>query len=178
MAERITIARPYAKAIFALARGGQRLEAWSGVLRTAAAVSADERVKPLFGNPHVSAEQLVELFTGIGGAHFDEQARNLIASLAANRRLQFLPEIAQSYEKLRAEHEQTIDVTVTSAVELTPDQRTRITAALRKRIHRDIRLQCELDPTLLGGAVLRADDLVIDGSLQGGLAQLAAQVAG
>lgn len=178
MAERITIARPYAKAIFALARGNQRLEAWSGVLRTAAAVSADARVKPLFGNPHVSADQLAELFNGIGGEAFDEQARNLIASLAANRRLPFLPEIAANYEKLRAEHEQTIDVTVTSAVELTADQRTRITAALRKRIKREVRLQCELDPTLLGGAVLRANDLVIDGSLAGGLAQLAAQVAG
>jgi F-type H+-transporting ATPase subunit delta len=178
MAERITIARPYAKAIFALARGGQRLEAWSAVLRTAAAVSADARVKPLFGNPHVSAEQLAELFNGIGGGSFDEQARNLIAALAANRRLQFLPEIAANYEKLRAEHEQTIDVTVTSAIELNAEQRTRITDALRKRIQREVRLQCELDPTLLGGAVLRANDLVIDGSLAGGLAQLAARVAG
>lgn len=178
MAERITIARPYAKAIFALARGAQRLGEWSGVLQTAAAIAGDARVRPLFGNPHVSAEQLVGLFTDVGGERFDAAARNLMATLASNRRLAFLPEIAKSYEKLRAEHERVLDVTVTSAVELSAVQRERLTAALRKRLDHDVRLHSEIDSTLLGGAVLRADDLVIDGSVQGGLAQLAARVAG
>ena len=177
MAERITIARPYAKALFGLARGTGRLPAWSEALRVAAMTAADPQVRPLFGNPHVSAEQLAELFTAVGGAAYDEAAHNLIATLAANRRLGFLPEIAATFEQLRAEHERSVDVTVTSAVEIPAEQRERIVAALRKRLNRDVRLHCELDPKLLGGAVLRADDLVIDGSLTGGLAQLAAQVA-
>lgn len=178
MAERITIARPYAKAIFGLARSTQRLQPWSAVLQLAAAISADARVRPLFGNPHVSAEQLVELLTGVGGTAFDADARNLIATLAANRRLAFLPEIAATYERLRAEHERTVEVTVTSAVELSAAQRERLSAALQKRLAREVHLHSEIDPKLLGGAVLRADDLVIDGSLAGGLAQLAARVAG
>jgi F-type H+-transporting ATPase subunit delta len=182
MAERLTIARPYAKAVFAQALAGKRLAEWSAVLQTAAAVSADARVKPLFGNPQVSTTQLVELFTGVGGASFDaqvaDQARNLLVTLADYRRLPFLPEIATGFEKLRAEHERSVDVTVTSAVALSAEQQQRLTAALSKRLAREVRLQTAIDTTLVGGAVLKADDLVIDGSIAGGLTQLAAQVAG
>lgn len=177
MAERITIARPYAKAAFADARAGQALETWSQALAVAAAVAGDARVKPLFGSPHVTPEQLAALFTDIGGAAFSAAMKNFIATLAANRRLGFLPEIAATFEQLRAEHERSVEVTVTSAVELSQAQRDRIVAALQKRLNREVRLHCELNPALLGGAVLRADDLVIDGSLAGGLSQLASAVA-
>jgi F-type H+-transporting ATPase subunit delta len=178
MAERITIARPYAKAAFARARSGQQLEAWSQALATAAAVAGDARVKPLFGNPHVSSGQLTGLFNDIGGSGLNDDMRNFVATLAANRRLGFLPEIAASFERLRAEHERVVDVTVTSAVELSAAQREKLIAALTRRLDREVRLQTRLNPALLGGAVLRADDLVIDGSLSGGLSQLAARVAG
>lgn len=182
MAERITVARPYAKAVFQLAYGQKRLPQWSEALRAAAGVVADPRVKALLGNPGISADQLVGLVTEIGGASLvpssaqglDEQAKNFIATLAANRRLGFLPEIAARYEQLRADAERTVDVTVTSAVELSTEQKTRYTDAMRKRLDREVRLHCELDPSLLGGAVVRADDLVIDGSVRAGLAQLAA----
>ena len=178
MAERVTIARPYAKALFAMARDAKRLPQWSQGLAVAAAVSADERVKPLFGDPHVAPEQLVELITGIGGEAIDGEMRKALAVLAANRRLNLLPEIAQLYEQMRSEHERVLDVTLSSAVALSAEQRERFAAALRKRFQRDVRLHTEVDSSLLGGAVLRADDLMIDGSVQGGLAQLATQVAG
>jgi F-type H+-transporting ATPase subunit delta len=178
MAERVTIARPYAKAVFAMARDAQRLPQWSQALAVAAAVSADARVRPLFGNPHVTPEQLVELISSVGGAQFDADARRFLAVLADNGRLGLLPEIAQLFEKMRAEHERVLDITLTSAVELSSEQRERFSAALRRRFARDVRLHTEVDTSLLGGAVLRADDLMIDGSVQGGLAQLAIQVAG
>jgi len=182
MAERITIARPYAKALFMLARGQQRLPQWSDALRVAAGVVADPRVRALLGNPGVTAEQLVGLVADIGGASLggsglDDQAKNFIRTLAANRRLGYLPEIADRYEQLRAEAERTVDVTVTSAVELSAEQRTRYSEAMRKRLDRDVRLHCEVDPSLLGGAVIRADDLVIDGSVRSSLSQLAATTA-
>src|ERR1019366_5902519 len=170
MAERVTIARPYAKAVFAMARDAQRLPQWSEGLAIAAAVSADARVKALFGNPRVAPEQLVELISSIGGEAFDGDMRKLLAVLAANRRLGLLPEIAQLFAKMRAEHERVLDVTLSSAVELSAEQ--------RKRFARDVRLHTRIDSSLLGGAVLQADDLVIDGSVQGGLAQLATQIAG
>jgi F-type H+-transporting ATPase subunit delta len=177
MAERITIARPYAKAVFALARSGQRLPQWSAALQVAASVVADPRVAALLGNPGVSAEQLVTLITGVGGAAFDDNAKNFIRTLAANKRLAFLPEIAARYEQLRADAERTVDVTVTTAVELSAAQQQHYTQAMKKRLDREVRLHCAIDPTLLGGAVVRADDLVIDGSVRAGLTQLAAATA-
>ena len=178
MAERATIARPYAKAAFAEARKTQRLAQWSDALQLTAAVSADERVKPLFGNPHVAPAQLVELMTGVGGQRIDAEVRRFLAVLAENGRLAYLPEIAQLYEKMRAEQERVLEVTLKSAVQLSAEQRERFTAALRKRFDRDIRLHTEVDTSLLGGAVLQADDLVIDGSVHGSLTQLASQLAG
>ena len=177
MAERLTIARPYAKAVFALAHAGKRRPQWSAALGIAASVVTDVRVAALLGNPGVSAEQLVSLITGVGGAAFDESARNFIRTLAANKRLGFLPEIATRYERLRAEAERTVDVTVTSAVELSAAQQQHYTDAMRKRLDREVRLHCKLDPSLLGGAVVQADDLVIDGSVRAGLTQLAAATA-
>jgi len=178
MTERVTIARPYAKAAFAEALKTQRLAPWSEGLAVASAVSADERVKPLFGNPHVSPAQLVELISGIGGAAIDAEMGRFLAVLAENGRLPLLPEIAQLYEQMRADQERVLDVTLKSAVDLSADQRERFTAALRKRFDREIRLHTQIEPSLLGGAVLQADDLVIDGSVQGGLTQLASQLAG
>jgi F-type H+-transporting ATPase subunit delta len=178
MAERVTIARPYAKAVFAMARDAKRLPQWSQGLGLAAAVSADERVRPLFGNPHVAPEQLVELIASVAGEALDGDMRKVLTVLAANRRLSFLPEIAGLYEKMRSDYERVLDVTLTSAVALSAEQRERFAAALRKRFEREVRLHTEVDSSLLGGAVLRAEDLMIDGSVQGGLAQLATQVAG
>jgi F-type H+-transporting ATPase subunit delta len=178
MAERITIARPYAKAVFKLAQSHKRLPQWSEVLGFAASVVADPRVGALLTNPAISAEQLVGLITDVGGARLDEQARNLIATLAANRRLGYLPEIAARYEQLRADAERKVEVTVTSAVELSAAQKTHYVDALTKRLGREVRLTCHTDPSLLGGAVVRADDLVIDGSVRAGLTQLAAAAVG
>jgi F-type H+-transporting ATPase subunit delta len=178
MAERVTIARPYAKAAFAEAHKTQRLSSWSEGLRLAASISVDERVKPLFGNPHVTPAQLVELMSAVGGAAIDAEVRRFLVVLAENARLPLLPEIAQLFEKMRAEQERVLDVTLKSAVELSAEQRERFTAALRRRFDREIRLHTEIDTSLLGGAVLQADDLVIDGSVRGGLTQLASQIAG
>jgi len=177
MAERITIARPYAKAVFQLALQAERLPQWSAALRVCAAIVTDPRVHALLAHPGVSAGELVELVTGVAGAQLDEPARNLIATLAANRRLSYLPEIAARYEQLRADAERTVEVTVTSAVELSAEQRSAYTTALTRRLGRQVRLHCQTDPSLLGGAVVRADDLVIDGSVRAGLGQLAAATA-
>ena len=190
MAERITIARPYAKAVFQLAREQQQLPAWSSILERGASAVQDARVAPLLGSPHATPDQLAELIAGIAGdgaaaagaahkgsASLAVLARNLFGTLAAYRRLAFLPEIAAHFEQLRADAERTLDVTVTSAVALNEAQRDQFMRALRKRLDREVRLHCELDPSLIGGAVVRADDLVIDGSVRSSLNQLAAVAA-
>jgi F-type H+-transporting ATPase subunit delta len=176
MAERITTARPYAKAIFALARKSNTLANTATGLRLAAEVVADPRVAPLLGSPHVTPAQLADLVTGIAGSSLDENGRNFINLLAQNRRLGFLPEIAALFEQMKAEVENAVDVEVTAAVPLTPDQESRYAAALQKKLGRSVRLHTKVDGSLLGGAVLKAGDLVIDGSIKGRIERMATEL--
>lgn len=176
MAERTTTARPYAKAIFALARESNRLgETSVGLLRAAETV-LDPRVHDLLGSPHVTPPQLSEFVNGIAGDSLDENARNFVTLLAQNRRLGFLPEIAALFEQMKSEVENAVDVEVTSATALTPDQESRYAAALQKKLGRSVRLHTRLDESLIGGAVLKAGDLVIDGSIKGRLERLATEM--
>jgi len=174
MAERITTARPYAKAVFALARKDNTLAATSVGLQRAATVAADPGVRPLLGSPHVTSAQLADLVNGIAG--LDENGRNFVSLLAQNRRLGFLPEIAALFEQMKSEVENAVDVDVVAATQLTPDQESRYAAALQKKLGRQVRLHTRVDGSLLGGAVLKAGDLVIDGSLRGRLERLATEL--
>jgi F-type H+-transporting ATPase subunit delta len=173
MADKSTIARPYAKAAFEEARDRKRLGPWSAALHTAAAVVSDSRVEELLGNPRVTPEELAALVIEIAGPELDEEGRNFVRTLADNRRLSLLPEISTLFDELKGEAEGVVDVTVTSAAPLDDSQRGKLAAALERRLGRTVRLQCATDPDLLGGAVLRAGDMVIDGSLRGRLERIA-----
>ncbi|MEX2150217.1 MAG: F0F1 ATP synthase subunit delta [Steroidobacteraceae bacterium] len=172
MADRATIARPYAKAAFAHASAGKDLAAWSKLLGAAAMAAADPRVSRLIGNPHVTDEQLVELLGDVSKDAAGEGGGNFLRALAENRRLALLPEIAEQFETLRAEVENVIDVEVIAAREIAAPQEKRLTEALKKRLGRDVRMHTRIDESLLGGAIVRAGDLVIDGSLKGRLERL------
>lgn len=184
MAEKSTIARPYAKAAFGLAFDQHSLAAWSDALAVAGQVAADERVRKLLVSPHLTTADLAELFIAImeptvrQHAGIDEQAGNFIRTLATNRRLGLLPEIRGIFEKLKSESENTADVTLTSAVPLDEELQRKYSSALRNRLRREVRLHTAIDPSLIGGAVLRAGDLVIDGSLRGRLERLNAEIGG
>ena len=130
----------------------------------------------LLGSPHVTAAQLADFVAGIVGAGLDEHGRNFIALLAQNRRLGFLPEIAALFEQMKAEVENVVDVEVISATTLDKGQESRYVAALQKKLGRSVRLHTRVDGTLLGGAVLKAGDLVIDGSIKGRLERLATEL--
>jgi F-type H+-transporting ATPase subunit delta len=173
MADKSTIARPYAKAAFEQARDKGRLGPWSQALRTSAAVVGDSRVEALLGNPRVTPEELAALVIEIAGAELDEQGRNFVSTLADNRRLALLPEISALFDELKGEAEGIVDVAVTSAAPLDDSERGKLAAALERRLGRSVRLQCATDPALIGGAVLRAGDMVIDGSLRGRLERIA-----
>jgi F-type H+-transporting ATPase subunit delta len=178
MAEKTTIARPYAKAVFALAREQQKLGSWLNALSLAATVVVDGRVTPLLTNPRVTPTALAGLVNEVVGDALDEKGQDFIKVLAANRRLGYLPEIAAMFAHLKSESERSIDVTVTSAVELSAEQQQKLAAAVEKRLSRTVRLHSRLDPSLIGGAVLQADDLVIDGSLKGRLDRLESDLTG
>jgi len=173
MADKTTIARPYARAAFEEARGGQRLGPWSEVLRIGAAVVQDARVQNLLGNPHVTPQQLAQLVIEIAGPRLDEQGRNFVQTLAENRRLSFLPEISKLFDELKDAAEGVVDVTVTSAAPLAEEQQRTLAEALTRKLKRQVRMHTATDPALIGGAVLRAGDLVIDGSLRSRLERIA-----
>jgi F-type H+-transporting ATPase subunit delta len=166
MADKSTIARPYAKAAFEEARDRKRLGPWSQALRTGAAVVADPRVGSLLDNPRVTPQQLAELLIGIAGTELEEEGRNFVGTLADNARLALLPEISARFDELKSEAEGIIDVMVTSAAPLDEAQRRKLAQALERRLGRQVRMQCAIDPALIGGAVLRAGDWVLDGSLR------------
>jgi F-type H+-transporting ATPase subunit delta len=126
----------------------------------------------LVQSPGIGVTQLVDLITGICGAELDANGRALLALLAENQRLEYLPEIADRFEALVADDENRADVEVVSAVPLDAAQQERLAAALRKRLQRDVRLQCSVDASLIGGAIVRSGDLLIDGSLKGKLGRL------
>lgn len=172
MADRATIARPYARAAFAFASGSKDLPAWSKLLGAAAAGTKDARVARLIGNPHVTGDELVALLGGLSGGAGGDGGKNFLRALAENRRLALLPEIADQYEKLRADVENVVDVEVVAAREIAAPQQQKLEAALAKRLGRAVRMHTRIDETLLGGAMVRAGDLVIDGSLKGRLERL------
>ncbi len=173
MADKTTIARPYAKAAFAEARADSMLGAWSAALHTAAAVADDPRVHSLLGDPHVTPAQLAQLVLDIAGAGLGEHGRNFVQALAEARRLNCLPEIAALFDSYKDEAEGIADVTVTSAAPLDERQQQSLTAAMARRLKREVRLHCSVDPDLIGGAVLQSGDLVIDGSVRGRLTRIA-----
>jgi F-type H+-transporting ATPase subunit delta len=179
MAENSTLARPYAKAAFELAQEGRTLEAWSEVLATLSALSADASVKEMFTSPKASpalrATVLLEL-AAKAGEKLDQQAKNFVSLLAENRRLGLLPEIAADFERLRAEAENTLDVELRAAMPVGAAEQKLISEALHKKLGRTITLKYVEDKTLIGGAVLRAGDLVIDGSVRERLSRLTAEL--
>jgi F-type H+-transporting ATPase subunit delta len=176
MAERATVARPYAKAAFAWARDNGRLDAWSGWLGTARAVVTSSEFRAFESSPGVGRQQLKELVANVCGDALDANGRALLDLLAENDRIDYLPEIATHFDELKAEHQNVADVEVVSAAALNDAQQQRLTQALRARLRRDVRLHCTVDPSLIGGAVVRSGDLLIDGSLANKLQRLGTEL--
>jgi len=172
MAETITVARPYAQAAFMFANSHHTLKEWSDMLGLLAGIADDADMHELIESPNVSVAQLADLFIKVGGERLNEKCANFVRVLAGNGRLSLLPEIAALFEIQRRDAEGTIQAEMVTAFAATEAQQTRVVASLRKRLGREIELSCSIDPGLIGGAVIRAGDLVIDGSIRGKLERL------
>lgn len=174
-AELTTIARPYARAAFSHAidetSGG--LDRWSRMLTLLSAASRDERVQRALDNPMMTTAQECELIFDILGDELSQQGRNFVSVLAEYGRLSLLPEIADIFEQLKAQHEKTMDVKVTSAFDIDGADEEKLGAALKRRLQKEINLSTQVDRSLLGGIVIRAEDTVIDNSVRGKLEKLA-----
>ena len=173
MADNNTIARPYAQAAFETARDAGELAAWSESLSVGGELLADGQVAAFLSNPALSdkrrLEFLTDLFAAAGArvlAGADKKGTNFLKLLLEYGRVAALPEIAEHFEILKANIENTVDVTVSSATVLSAAQQSEIAAALEKRLGRSVNIATEINENLIGGAVIKAGDVVIDGSLR------------
>jgi F-type H+-transporting ATPase subunit delta len=173
MAESITLARPYANAAFEVALADKALSDWSSALKTLAAVASDLKVSALLKNPALTAQQQSETLLQLCGDTVTGKCGNLIRLLAENRRLGLIPQITQIFEVLKAAQEKSIDVDLSTAFQLSDALLEQLTKALQKRLDRQVKLHTHVDPGLIGGAVIRAGDTVIDNSVRGKLNKLA-----
>ncbi|WP_395338962.1 F0F1 ATP synthase subunit delta [Ningiella sp. W23] len=171
MSELTTIARPYAKAAFDFAVEQADIENWQSMLVFSAAVTENEDMQS-FLSGSVAADKVSEIFTGICGDQLNTHGQNFIKVLAENNRLTVLPDISRVFNELKVEHEKRVDVDVTSASELSDAQIEKLSAALEKRFDRKVQLNCNVDPALVAGLLIKAGDTVIDGSVNSKLNRL------
>ena len=172
MAELSTLARPYAEAVFRLAKEKNALVEWSERLAMLAAIVSDAQMQAVIADPNTSASRAAELIGSIADA--GEAGKSLLTVLAGNDRLSLLPEIAAQFEVLKAEAEGVLEATIVSALEMSDAQKADVMNALKAKFGRDVQATVEVDASLIGGAVITVGDQVIDGSVKGRLQKMAA----
>lgn len=173
MAEPITLARPYAKAAFQVALDSNDLGNWSNMLRLVAAIAEYEKVATILSSPVYTSAQQVEKVLDLCGDELNEGGKNFIRVLAENRRLPLIGEIVKIFEALKANQEKSVDVEITTAYEISAEATDNLAKALKTRLQRKINLQSRVEKSLIGGAIIRAGDTVIDNSVRGKLNKLA-----
>lgn len=171
--ELITIARPYARAAFAQALDEDKgLQAWSKMLQLLSFVASNEKVKELLDNPALTADDGSGLVGGICGDDLDDKGRNFVSLLAEYDRISLLPSISALFELLKANYEKTMKVELTSAFEVSDEDLAKLAEALNKRLQKQVDLEAAVDQSLIGGVIIKAEDMVIDNSVLGKLDKL------
>lgn len=166
------IARPYARAAFDYAREKQHLPMWKTFLESATDVAENAAVVRLLNHPDITSTMAFDFFRDVLSSLLDDERKNFLHLLAEHKRLNVLPEIAESFQSYCAALEKISTVRVLTAVALQETYQKKLSTVLSKRFQRDIHLQCDIDPALLGGAILYIDDQVIDASIRGKLTRL------
>jgi F-type H+-transporting ATPase subunit delta len=175
MSQNLTLARPYARAVFTLAREQGRLTQWSTLLGFSARAVNEPSVQAVLGDPRLDMQLLVQVLAPPGDV--DPLFTQFLSVLGEGRRIALLPEIAGLFDALRAEDEHVVKATITSASALDSAELAKFRDALRKRFGREVEVSTAVDAALIGGAVIDAGDVVIDGSIRTKLARLGAALA-
>ena len=173
MAELTTVSRPYANAIFSLAKKERQLPAWSRMLGVLTATAGDDRVRRLLDSPEITnvlkAQRLVEVCSD----ELDDRGRRFLRVLAENDRLDLIAAISEQFEILKAQEERILEVEVISAYAVSENEERNLKQALERKFDKEVILASRVDAALIGGAIIRAGDTVIDGSVRGKLDKLA-----
>jgi F-type H+-transporting ATPase subunit delta len=177
MAELMTIARPYAEAVFAVAKEKNTLAAWSDELANLGAIAADAAMQAMIANPAYSDANVMDVFASVMGANLTNEGKNLLTVMAENKRFAALPAVAEIFEDLKAADEKRIRATVMTAFEATDEQKNKLSAALNAKFDADVEITYEMDTTLLAGIKIKVGDWAIDGSAVSQLNKLGAAIA-
>ncbi|MEW5790655.1 MAG: F0F1 ATP synthase subunit delta [Pseudomonadota bacterium] len=172
MAELTTLARPYADAAFQYASEAGQMESWDKALRFLAAVVRDQEAQVLLSNPEIDKGAKLGFLRDLAKDLLNPQMQNFLALLLENDRLELMPEIQALFEARKRGLEGQIEAVVSSAVALNESQLGNVKSALKRRFGREVILETRVEPDLIGGMIIRAGDLVIDGSVRGQLEQL------
>lgn len=178
MAETVTIARPYAVAVFRLAKEKNALAHWSQMLGLASAVVADKRMQAIIEDPKLGAGDVERLFLSVCGDKLDASGQNLIKLLVEYGRLALLPEVAVTYEALRAQDEGVLEAEITAAIPLGGAQVKALAQQLAVRFGKKVEASVKVDPEIIGGIKIVVGDAVIDASVRGRLQELAYTLKG
>jgi F-type H+-transporting ATPase subunit delta len=176
MARRDTAARRYAEAAFEVAMRDGMLEQWRSELDVAAAIVGDQRVLDVLANPAVPGERRSAALTDLLGTRVARPVLNLVQLMLRRGRIEQMPRVAAEFRRLDDERQGITHAIATSATALTPDEVTALTARLEESTGGRISLDTEVDPSLLGGLVVRVGDRLIDGSVRGRLERLRNQL--
>ena len=181
MSESTTVARPYAKAVFAHAKVSQTFAIWASALQILAQAVQNEKLFGYVSNPDITLDEMVRVLSDLlsddGFSSEKETMIQLITMLAQNKRISLFPFILERFNELRALEEKTLNVQVISAYPLTDKQSSHLQHALAQRFEREISLSTEIDTDIIGGLILSAGDMVLDGSIRGKLNKLRAELA-
>lgn len=171
-----TIARPYAKAAFEYAIEKNALAEWGSFLKNAAMVVQDQRIQALLQNPQLDKAAKLKFIAEICALvikhTIDKEQNNLLALLAEHHRLLVLPDLAGLFNTLVKQYDNSVDVTVVSAFAFSTEQQHKLQKALEIRLGKQIKMKLTENKNLIGGAIIRAGDFVIDGSVQSKLIRL------
>lgn len=177
MAELITIARPYAEAVFALGLEEQNLSDWSEQLASLATIANDDAMQEMLNNPAYSAADVVSVFEGVMGDNLTAGGKNLLAVMAENKRLSALAGVSDMFETLKAAEEKKVRATVISARKPTVEQKKKLSAALNAKFDAEVEIEYEVDETLISGIKIKVGDWAVDGSALSQLNKLGAAIA-
>ena len=178
MAQQFTKARPYARAAFESASADNTVASWQEQLKSLALLAANERIRDYLLNPKVTAKKAAAFFTDILGNTLSDKQKNFVMLLAEDKQLQLLVEIEALFVNYQAAGNNAVNVQVESAKDLDQNYREQLEAALQTKLNKNIQLTYSINPDLLGGAVLRTSEWVMDGSVKGKLEQLKTTMVG
>ena len=176
MSELLTQSRPYAEAIFDIAKEAQTLDAWVSDLSIVVSAMQEEEVKILINTPDLSQRNKAEIFTSLFEGEISKKVSNFVLVIGQANRINLLESVLESFKRLVALEKNQKNVMVASSYSLEQDQLDKIQTALQKRTGSEINISTHLDKSLIGGIKISYEDQVIDLSLKNKLEALKAQL--